>query len=309
MPTAITEIEKGCTFEIINASIAEEMDREEVVVEIAAVLDSVLTSPLGDILSNETTYSGSGTSDEPPLQIVYEAIAEELEVQVSDEGFSNFTEAITQITEAKKAACEGNISDADIPQLGIEYNALKYNIEANIKQIRDIFGKMLCFSEKEHDQKRRRRDFHCPDFGAECSCPSMGDLICVCEFFACLDPADDITAIFGLIDVNVPEGLPCLAFAVDTTASMGDEIEAVKVVVRNVLASEEDGPRCYVLQPFNDLTDGSFHPDSKLKLYKLYYTCHNTCSTQVSLQLLLQLLTMDSHLSMSLNTFSVKLRT
>ena len=266
MTTAITEIEKGCTYEIINASIAEEMDREEVVVEIATVLDSVLTSPLGDILSNETT------SDKPPLQIVYEAIAEELEVQVSDEGFSNFTEAITQITEAKKAACEGNISEADIPQLGIEYNALKYDIEANIKQIRDIFGKMLCLSEKEHDQKRRRRYSHCPAFGAACFCPSMGVLLCVCEFFACLDPDDDITPIFGLSDVDVPEGFPCLAFAVDTTGSMGSEIEAVKVVVRNFTASEEDGPGCYVLQPFNDLTNGAFDPGSKLSyIYKLLY--------------------------------------
>ena len=262
LPTTITEIEKGCTYEIINASIAEEMDREEVIVEIATVLDSVLTSPLGDILSNETT------SDKPPLQIVYEAIAEELEVQVSDEGFCNFTEAITQITEAKKAACEGNISEADIPQLGRDYNALRYDIEANIEKIRDIFGKMLCLSEKEHDQKRKRQDsttYHCPKFGTKCSCPSMGNQLCVCEFFACLDPKDDVKPVFGLIDVIVPGYTPpCLAFAVDTTGSMREEIEAAKEVVSNFIASEEDGPACYVLQPFNDLTDGSFHPGSKL---------------------------------------------
>ena len=237
------------------------MDREKVVVEIAAGLASVL----GDILSDETT------SDKPPLQILYEAIAEELEVQVSDEGFSNFTEAISQITEAKKAACEGNISEADIPQLGREYYALKYDIEANIEKIRDIFGKMLCLSEKEHDQKRKRRNSHCPELGGECPCPSPYNLICVCELFACLDPNDDIMPIFGLINVFVGILSPCLAFAVDTTGSMRQEIAAVKLVVRNMLASEEDGPGCYVLQPFNDLTDGSFNPDSKLS-----YTNYDT---------------------------------
>ena len=46
--------------------------------------------------------------------------------------------------------------------------------------------------------------------------------------------------------------LPCLAFAVDTTGSMGEEIEAAKEIIRNLSRSEEDSPVCYVLQPFND---------------------------------------------------------
>ena len=44
---------------------------------------------------------------------------------------------------------------------------------------------------------------------------------------------------------------------------MMDEIEAVKVVIRDFLRSEERGPGCYVLQPFNDLQDGRFDPASK----------------------------------------------
>ena len=49
----------------------------------------------------------------------------------------------------------------------------------------------------------------------------------------------------------------------DTTGSMSDDIEAAKEVIRNLLSSEEDGPICYVLQPFNDYRDGSFDPASK----------------------------------------------
>ena len=260
----MTEIEKGCTYELINASVAEETEREEVVVEIVTVLDSVLTTSLGDILGGETS-TGNVTSDESPLQTVYNAIAEEYEVEVSDEGFRNFTEAITEITEAKKAACEGgNISEADIPRLVSEYDAIKDDIKSNIEEARAIFGKMLCLSEGDRDRKRRRRSSHCPEFGEECLCPSSGAIVCVCEFFACLDPEDEIKPIFGLIDVFVPEGFPCLALAVDTTGSMGDEIDAVKEVVRNFIASGEDGPGCYVLQPFNDLTDGEYHSGSKI---------------------------------------------
>ena len=244
------------------------MDREEVVVEIAAVLDSVLTTPLGDILSNAITSSSTGTSDKPPLQIVYEAIAEELEVQVSDEGFTNFTEAITQITEAKKAACEGNISEADIPQLGREYDALKDDIKANIRDIRDIFGKMLCLSEKEHNQTRERRDFHC----VECICPETGRKVCVCEFFACLDVKYEVPLLLGFIIVNDTEEFPpCLAFAIDTTGSMSSEIEAAKEVIKMFLKNEEDGPACYVLQPFNDYTDGEFDELSKSYLFLIGY--------------------------------------
>ena len=261
----ITEIEKGCTYELINASIAEEMEREEVVVEIVEVLDSVLSTSLGDILGSGETSTGNPTS-ESPLETVYIAVAEEYDVEVSDEGLSNFTEAITEITEAKKVACEGgNISEADIPRLISEYDAIKDDIESNIEEARAIFGKMLCLSERDHDRKRKKRDSHCPVFGAECPCPS-DTKVCICEFFSCLDPDDEIKPIFGFFDIFVPEGFPCLALAVDTTGSMGAEIEAAKEVVRNFLASEEDGPGCYVLQPFNDLTNGAFDPDSKYKL-------------------------------------------
>ena len=112
-------------------------------------------------------------------------------------------------------------------------------------------------------KERKRRDFHCPE-RKDCKCPDSGELVCVCEFFACLDPDDDIKPMVGMIDVFVEEFVfPCLAFAVDTTGSMREEIEAAKEVIRNLLSSEEDGPICYVLQPFNDYRDGSFDPASK----------------------------------------------
>ena len=269
-----TEISKGCTYELINASLSEDETREEVVVEIAEALESLLpisaggngTGPLRSILGGGVPDSNE-TSDEPPLKVIYAAIVEEFEVEATDEGFSNFTAAITEITEAKTAACEGedSVSEADIPRLGREYRALRGDIERNIARIRDIFGKMLCLSDKGHEERRRKRQgFTCPEYGDPCSCPPEEEIICVCEFFACLSAEDDIMPILGIADVYVDDmGYPCLAIAVDTTGSMWQEIAAAKEVIRNFLSSEKDGPSCYVLQPFNDLINNDFHPASK----------------------------------------------
>ena len=238
------------------------------VVEIAEALESVLSTPLGGIVGGEIPATNDTSDDEPPLRAVYTAVAEEFDVEATDEGYNNFTEAIAEITEAKEEACkgDGSVSDEDIPRLAQEYNELKGDIEENINKIRDIFGKMLCLSERSghEDKKRKRRDIQCPDYGDPCPCPPPERVICVCQFFSCLDPNDDIRPVLGIGDVFVEDiGFPCLAFAVDTTGSMSEEIGTVKEVIRAFLASEEDGPSCYVLQPFNDLEDGRFDPDSK----------------------------------------------
>ena len=280
-----TEIPNGCMYEVVNETMSEDVRREEVIVEIAEVLDSVLSTPLGGIVG-EGTPPPSGTSDTPPLRAVYTAVADEFDVEATDEGFNNFTEAITQITEAKEAACKGNgsVSEADITRLAREYKELRGDIEENIDRIREIFGKMLCLSEKSREDRRKKRDSHCvTEFGRPCCCLEEEDdmvrpcccpepavpggpktLLCVCEFFACLDPEDDIQPILGIADVFTDDGFACLAFAVDTTGSMSNEIRAVQDLLRDFLASEEDGPQCYVLQPFNDHLDGTYDPASKL---------------------------------------------
>ena len=275
----LPEIPRGCTYEVLTSSVMEAETRKEVVVEIAEVLESigipnitaVFNTPLGDniLAGSGEMSSGDETTDEP-LKTLYRAIAKEFEVETTEEGYDNFAEAVSQITEAKVVACEdsASVSEDDIPRLASEYRALKENIMANIAEMRDIFGIMLCLSERDHEErKRKRRDFHCPErkdspCRKDCCCPPDKVVIYVCEFFECKDRCD-IPPIMGLMDVFEMGKLPCLAFAVDTTGSMREEIEAAKTVIRNLLWSEEDGPICYVLQPFNDYGDGSFDPASK----------------------------------------------
>ena len=75
----------------------EEETREKVVVEIAEALESVLSTPLGGIVGGEIPATNDTSDDEPPLRAVYTAVAEEFDVEATDEGYNNFTEAIAEI--------------------------------------------------------------------------------------------------------------------------------------------------------------------------------------------------------------------
>ena len=257
------EIPRGCTQQVIRSSNSEEETHTKIVRKITEVLDSIGISVVLEGLGE------SDTTDEPPLKVAYRTIAKEFKVKATDEGYGNFTEAVGMVIEAKEVACEGggSVSAADVPRLAREYGTLKESVSRNIAQLRDVFGKMLCISDQDHEDRRKRRNSHCPARD-DCMCRSrdvLGDeILCVCEFFACLDE-NDLKPIFGFSKVVEYFGwYPCLALVVDTTGSMTEEIEAVKKIIRNFLSSEEVDVPCYVLQPFNDLGDEVFDPRSKI---------------------------------------------
>ena len=264
-----SEIERGCTFEVLNSSISEEEDRIEVVKEIEDIFTSLnistFFSPL-DSIDNNVTYGTNETDPQPRMKIIYTALAEKFEIEATVEGYINFVEAVNQVTAAKKKACEGgSINATDVPRLARENGILKDNVIENIVQLREVFGKMLCIKEKEsHEKKRRKRDSHC----LECKCPKKDgavlwdEIVCMCEFFACMDPKQDLKPMLGMYDIK--DQLPCLALVVDTTGSMWEEIEAAKEVIHNFLGSERDEPGCYALLPFNDLSNDEFLEGSKL---------------------------------------------
>ena len=261
------EITNGCTYEVLSATILEEETRGEVVVEIAEVLEAMgipnITSSLFGGIPEDSgdTDSGNATSTNSQLRKVYASLATTFEEETSEKGYTIFTEAVSQITEAKVSACEdgSNLSKENFPALVSEYGVLKMDFVKNVGPLRDIFGKTMCLNEKEHLEQNQNS--HCPE-REDCTCPESGHFDCVCEFFACLDPEDDIKPLMGFLGIYVPEGSPCLAFTVDTTGSMGTEISTVKEVIRAFLSSEEHGPGCYVLQQFNDNARGYFDPTS-----------------------------------------------
>lgn len=134
--------------------------------------------------------------------------------------------------------------------------SLELTVE-NLRQIRMIFGEILCAESMEQDSDASPSATDCPLRG-NCTCPPDGInsiLTCSCEFFACLDPGDHLGPIFGISG----QTQRCLAFVVDTTGSKSEEIAVVREIILDFLRSEEDlnELRCYILVPFNDNGDVS----------------------------------------------------
>ena len=156
----------------------------------------------------------------------------------------------------------------NVTELAAEFaNAFSLELtDDNLREIRMIFGEILCAESMEQDSDASPSGTVCPSRG-DCTCPPDGInsiLTCSCEFFACLDPEDHLGPIFGISG----QMQRCLAFVVDTTGSKGAEIDVVREIILDFLRSEEDlnELRCYILVPFNDngLVSNSKQPQSKL---------------------------------------------
>ena len=255
------EPEIGCTIELFVLAATQEQEQQKVVEAVQEVLPDIF--PTTDNTTNDTTSS---------LTSVYNSLTVEFGVNRSDSGYSKFVEAVNEITEAKQEACSGELdgrpSVDDVPRLVQEFRTTLGRVQKDLSRLRTIFGTMLCIKDqagKSDSMGRRRRQTLCRDIltpcyertPEECTCPPgriYGDcILCPCEFFRCLDPDDALMPILGF----VADDIQCLAFVVDTTGSMYDEIVAAQVVIQSLIRSEEELNEigCYILMPFNDYRD------------------------------------------------------
>lgn len=194
------------------------------------------------------------TSNISVIEATYESLAENLGSPTSHTGYSEFVEALNEIAIAEAAACSSSVM-LNVPQLASEFtHAFSQELtEENLREIRTIFGELLCAESMEQNMPTTPSGTRrCPS-RSDCTCPMGGInsvLSCACEFFACLDPGDHIAPIFGFSS----QTHRCLAFIVDTTGSMSQEISVVRRIILNFVRSEEDlnEIRCYILVPFND---------------------------------------------------------
>lgn len=138
----------------------------------------------------------------------------------------------------------------------------------NSIELCDLFGKMLNIKDQGRERSSiQRRQIGCDE--VDCECPRGGinsmELLCPCQFFACLDEGRKLMPVFEGF-----EALECLAFVLDTTGSMKDEIDAVTQVIKDFIsASEELG--CYLLVPFND--DGDCTRSKLLGNWDVPHSC------------------------------------
>ena len=197
------------------------------------------------------------SGSETPTEVYYNQLADYFNESTSPAGRDQVSGALDEIFAAYASTCDesgGLPADADISSLAGEFGALTDQLnditQEALNKARDIFGKFLCFSEKETIAQRVRRDMAPSRPVSSCAldaCPAT--VTQPCEFFACLQT--DVTKYivgFG----NSMQGLPCIGFVVDTTTSMAAEIASARRVILEFIKSQADSTNCYVLVEFND---------------------------------------------------------
>ena len=107
------------------------------------------------------------------------------------------------------------------------------------EQVYKSYGKLLCLQELllGKDATKSRRDLR----------TEPGPLK---DFFDSLN-GNQLETIFGYDPIH-PDLKPTLAFAVDDTGSMHDEIESVKKLIYSFIKTERSDSHAYILTTFND---------------------------------------------------------
>ena len=216
--------------------LTERMEATETVRESISI---IFSSVLG---SSSTETNGSLTDME-----VYERIATSVNATVTPEGFVRFQEAISEIAAATYAACsaseEPTVHVDDIPELTESF--FNFTTAGNISQAREVYGQLLCLQQliKTENGSRKRRQMD-SEFKT--------DLQLLDEFFDMLSRHPNISTILGLSDVPFSSMSPTLAFVVDDTGSMTNEITSVKQLIFSFISVERTKPIAYILTTFND---------------------------------------------------------
>ena len=277
------EPEVGCTIELFVLAATREKEHQKVVETVQEILPGVF--PISESTANDTTRGRTS------LTTVYNSLTEEFGMKKSESGYRKFVEAINEITEAKQEACSDDVrpNTGSVHRLVQEFRAALNTTQRDILKLRTIFGKMLCIkdeTERLEPRERKRRQGSLSPCGGErkpenCTCPPGGfDGDCIirsCEFFRCLELKDVLKPILGFDETS-----QCLAFVLDTTGSMRDEIDNAEEVIRNFTRSEEElnVTGCYILMPFNDVDEIQLVEMSELLGYCAYI--HEMCFTEIA---------------------------
>ena len=216
--------------------------------------------------SSSAVLNLTNSQDGPPnVTTLYSALTANLNITQTENGLSNFTDAFDIITDAYFKACHGpadekpNISNAQSILLG--FLSLLEN-RSDITRMREMFGELSCLQNfsvvSSHVSKRALK---VANLTACANAPNVNQL------YQCLDSNNQLDCIFNLnnpkncttIKSNVfgisdsKRKKHCLAFVIDTTGSMSEEIRHARDVVQHFIQSEENLlTLCYILVPFND---------------------------------------------------------
>ena len=151
-----------------------------------------------------------------PLQKLFST----LKVENTTENLVQFQNTINEISEASYEACHGSnnslVLPEDTPVLIKQFEkAVNDSNSTEARAARHIIGRLLCLREKFQTKRVVKRQ---TDYEYE---------VALNSWFEGLSPSSDFPVLF--FDEVDEDAIPTLAFVVDDTGSMGDEIEVVKI--------------------------------------------------------------------------------
>ena len=161
-----------------------------------------------------------------------------IEVENTTEHFVQFQNAVNEISKANYEACYGPKNTLALAE---EMPVLINNFEkADSSETRRIFGRLLCLKHKFLNTfkvvAKRQTDTDIIN----------NNITEIEMWFKDLD-APQFYKLF-----NFTTDFPTLAFVVDNTGSMLDEIKAVKDLITAIIKAERSSPYFYILGTFND---------------------------------------------------------
>ena len=214
-------------------------------------------------------FEDPAIEDEANQTALYSALSKAHNITESSKGLKDFTVALDAITNAYFVACygfeENQPTAQDGPELVQEFLTLLAT-SSDIFRMREIFGQLTCLKNFSTNNAIKKRD------ATIMLLTKCGGKTSLKNLYECLNESLQ-QCIFSLSgsctedQANAEKLTSCIGFVVDTTGSMGEEIDDARTVITNLVQSEANNNiRCYVLVGFNDYDDTD-------DLYNSKYAC------------------------------------
>ena len=174
----------------------------------------------------------TGNSSVPTVEAAYKAALAAVNKEDNPENAAEFYEAVGEITKAVYRSCFGEMPIALDRFSGVKKQFERALRGRQIDQLREVYGLLLCLKHlsETDDRNRKKRSI-----ASE-----------IQTFFGNMN-ADDFEKIF------FHSGDPySVAFIIDDTGSMADDIEATRCLVRGFLNVLRGEPAKYILGTFSD---------------------------------------------------------
>ena len=159
----------------------------------------------------------------------------------------------------------------DRSQLAEEFETLFLAQDRDLANVRLVYGKLLCLNTRSEQRKKRQTEPCTCSFAETIEEEDLSKAKSICEFFKCLAlkfEIEELAPIFGLEVSGSSQQIPsCLAFALDFSGSMVEELDAARQIIRGFLVNDAsfNVQLCYILVAFSRFSDP--RPGKKL-----YYT-------------------------------------